>query len=108
MALGLGLSVGLYRLGCVAHVLWLPIAAPALFIVAMAVHYAQAARERQALALANERIGTELSVATRIQTSALPKVFPAFPDRRDFDIYASMKPAKEVGGDLYDFFLTGR
>ncbi|WP_051524542.1 SpoIIE family protein phosphatase [Pseudobutyrivibrio sp. MD2005] len=52
-----------------------------------------------------ERLGTELGIATRIQESALPNNFPAFPDRTDFDIYASMHPAKEVGGDFYDFFL---
>ena len=52
-----------------------------------------------------ERIGTELSLATRIQEDMLPNVFPAFPDRSDFDVYATMTPAKEVGGDFYDFFL---
>ncbi len=52
-----------------------------------------------------ERIGAELDVATRIQASMLPSLFPAFPERHDFDIYASMDPAKEVGGDFYDFFL---
>ena len=52
-----------------------------------------------------ERIGTELALATRIQADFLPNVFPAFPNRQDFDIYASMRPAKEVGGDFYDFFL---
>ena len=48
---------------------------------------------------------TELNMATEIQTSMLPLAFPAFPDRSEFDIYASMDPAKEVGGDFYDFFL---
>ena len=52
-----------------------------------------------------ERIGAELSLATRIQASMLPHVFPPFPDRKEFDIYASMDPAREVGGDFYDFFL---
>ena len=52
-----------------------------------------------------ERIGTELALATRIQADMLPNIFPAFPDRPDFDIYATMDPAKEVGGDFYDFFL---
>ncbi len=52
-----------------------------------------------------ERIGTELSLATRIQADMLPNIYPAFPDRPEFDIYASMDPAKEVGGDFYDFFL---
>ena len=52
-----------------------------------------------------ERIGTELSIAARIQADMLPRVFPPFPERRDFDIYATMTPAREVGGDFYDFFL---
>ncbi len=52
-----------------------------------------------------ERIGTELALATRIQADMLPNTFPAFPERPDFDIFASMTPAKEVGGDFYDFFL---
>ncbi len=52
-----------------------------------------------------ERVGAELHVATQIQADMLPSVFPAFPDRHEFDIYASMTPAKEVGGDFYDFFL---
>ena len=52
-----------------------------------------------------ERIDTELSLATRIQANMLPNMFPAFPDRTEFDIHASMTPAKEVGGDFYDFFL---
>jgi sigma-B regulation protein RsbU (phosphoserine phosphatase) len=53
-----------------------------------------------------ERIGAELNVATQIQADMLPSIFPAFPGRKEFDIYASMTPAKEVGGDFYDFFLT--
>ena len=53
-----------------------------------------------------ERIGAELNVATKIQADMLPGIFPAFPDRREFDIYASMNPAKEVGGDFYDFFMV--
>ena len=52
-----------------------------------------------------ERIGAELDVATKIQANMLPSVFPPFPDRKEFDIYASMSPAKEVGGDFYDFFM---
>ena len=53
-----------------------------------------------------ERISTELSLATRIQADMLPSIFPAFPDRPEFDIYANMDSAKEVGGDFYDFFLV--
>ena len=52
-----------------------------------------------------ERIDTELKTAEQIQASTLPNVFPPFPDRHEFDIYASMDTAKEVGGDFYDFFL---
>ena len=53
-----------------------------------------------------ERISTELSLATRIQSSMLPNIFPPFPHRSEFDIFAAMEPAREVGGDFYDFFLT--
>lgn len=49
---------------------------------------------------------TELRVASNIQKDMLPCIFPAFPERREFDIYATMEPAKEVGGDFYDFFLV--
>ena len=48
---------------------------------------------------------TELNMANEIQTSMLPSIFPAFPERPEFDLYASMDPAKEVGGDFYDFFM---
>ncbi|MCR5594677.1 MAG: serine/threonine-protein phosphatase [Lachnospiraceae bacterium] len=53
-----------------------------------------------------ERIGAELSVAKQIQADMLPSVFPPYPDRKEFELYASMDPAKEVGGDFYDFFFT--
>lgn len=52
-----------------------------------------------------ERIGAELNVATQIQLDMLPTTFPPFPNHEEFDLYASMRPAKEVGGDFYDFFL---
>ena len=52
-----------------------------------------------------ERISTELHMANQIQESMLPSIFPAFPERSEFDIYATMDPAREVGGDFYDFFL---
>ena len=61
--------------------------------------------ERQ-IAAEEDRIHAELNVARKIQADALPNVFPAFPDRSDFDVYAMMVPAKEVGGDFYDFFLV--
>ena len=53
-----------------------------------------------------ERIGAELDIAKHIQASMLPCIFPAFPDRGEIDIYATMEPAKEVGGDFYDFFMV--
>ena len=52
------------------------------------------------------RINAELDIATRIQTTMLPGVFPAFPERHEFDLFASIQPAREVGGDFYDFFLV--
>ena len=52
-----------------------------------------------------ERLSAEMSLATNIQAGVLKTDFPAYPDRHEFDIFASMTPAKEVGGDLYDFFL---
>ncbi|MCR5006099.1 MAG: SpoIIE family protein phosphatase, partial [Clostridiales bacterium] len=55
-----------------------------------------------------ERIGAELSIAATIQKDSLPDVFRAFPQRNDFQIYATMDPAKEVGGDFYNFFLIHR
>lgn len=53
-----------------------------------------------------EKMSAELGVAAMIQKGDLPSVFPPFPDRNEFDIYASMTPAKEVGGDFYDFFFV--
>lgn len=63
-------------------------------------------RELETVTAEKERIGAELNVATQIQADMLPRIFPAFPDRSEFDIYATMTPAKEVGGDFYDYFLV--
>jgi len=63
-------------------------------------------RSITAITAEKERVNTELSVATRIQANMLPSIFPAFPEREKFDIYATMNPAKEVGGDFYDFFMV--
>ena len=52
-------------------------------------------------------IENELRIASAIQMALLPKIFPAYPDRTDVDIHATLTPAKEVGGDLYDFFMLG-
>ena len=53
-----------------------------------------------------ERIGAELTMANAIQRSQLPRLFPPFPNRHEFNLFAAMKPAKEVGGDFYDFFMV--
>jgi len=63
-------------------------------------------RQITAITAEKERIGTELALATRIQADMLPNTYPAFPERSEFDIYATMDPAREVGGDFYDFFLV--
>ncbi|MBR3742393.1 MAG: PP2C family protein-serine/threonine phosphatase, partial [Clostridia bacterium] len=60
----------------------------------------------QTITAEKERIGAELSIATQIQADMLPRIFPPFPERHEFDLYATMDPAKEVGGDFYDFFLV--
>ena len=52
-----------------------------------------------------ERLATELNLASDIQTNVLPNIFPVYPERKEFSLYASMTPAKEVGGDFYDFFF---
>ena len=61
-------------------------------------------RENAAITAEKERIGTELALASRIQEDMLPSTFPPFPDRSEIDLYATMKPAKDVGGDFYYFF----
>src|SRR5439155_4280700 len=77
----------------------------------LAIHLIQLSTKRlienlKAETEARERINTELRIARDIQTSMLPRTFPPFPGRKEFEIYAMMEPAKEVGGDLYDFFLV--
>ena len=110
----------------VASALWLYIIAPVLAIliqifvskvqfiilatvIAAAYLYYVIVRDQtekyEAQQKENARLDTELSMATRIQADTLPNIFPAFPEREEFNVYASMNPAKEVGGDFYDFFL---
>ena len=62
-------------------------------------------KENAAITAEKERIGTELTLANRIQADMLPRIFPPFPGRKEIDLYATMSPAREVGGDFYDFFL---
>ena len=67
------------------------------------------ARLADSLALveaAKARMQEELNVGRDIQRSMLPRVFPAFPDRKELELYAVLEPALEIGGDLYDFFLV--
>ena len=73
------------------------------------VHMQQSLREHidqlTQTTAANERIKSELSIANNIQQSMMPKTHQPLPDRSDIDIYASLVPAKEVGGDLFDYYL---
>ena len=62
--------------------------------------------EIQKITTEKERIGAELNIAKKIQADMLPNIFPAFPQFSEFNIYATMRPAKEVGGDFYDFFMV--
>ncbi|MCR4716142.1 MAG: PP2C family protein-serine/threonine phosphatase [Lachnospiraceae bacterium] len=75
---------------------------PAAILMAIILNFGilVARLEKSYLATKNE-----LDIASRIQEGLLPNIFPAFPDRTEFDIYASATPAKEVGGDFYDFFM---
>ena len=59
----------------------------------------------QTVAAEKQRISSELSIATQIQADMLPRIFPPFPERKEFMLHATMDPAKEVGGDFYDFFF---
>ncbi|MBQ1310877.1 MAG: PP2C family protein-serine/threonine phosphatase [Blautia sp.] len=72
----------------------------------MAKEIDQYTRENVRLAEENARVSSELEMAKSIQASQLPNVFPPFPERKEFSIYASMTPAREVGGDFYDFFFV--
>ncbi|MCR5627389.1 MAG: SpoIIE family protein phosphatase [Lachnospiraceae bacterium] len=71
----------------------------------MAVALKNRIKEITSITAERERLNAEINVAAKIQEDMLPSVFPAFPERKDFDIYASMHPAKEIGGDFYDFYL---
>lgn len=68
------------------------------FIIHNLIHEQETQRSK-------ELIESELSIARQIQMSIVPKIFPAFPERSELDIFALIEPAREVGGDLYDFFL---
>lgn len=72
----------------------------------IAGHGRELVLKQQKLTENSTRVGAELALATKIQADVLPSLFPAFPQRKEFDLFASMNPAKEVGGDFYDFFLV--
>ena len=78
--------------------------ASAIYMFAVIVQNQNEMYEKQQME--SSRIETELNMASSIQSDMLPNIYPAFPERPEFDIYASMDPAKEVGGDFYDFFLV--
>ena len=71
----------------------------------MAISLKEYIKDFASVTAERERIGAELNIAKSIQAELLPCNFPPFPGRNEFDIYATMDPAKEVGGDFYDFFF---
>ena len=71
----------------------------------LASTYDKMTKDIKSITQERAKINSELSIAKSIQTSSLPNVFPPFPGQAEFDIFASMEPAKEVGGDFYDFFF---
>ena len=73
----------------------------------MQEHLTHYIEQLQTTTATKERMESELRIARSIQMGMIPKIFPPFPERDDVDIYASLRPAKEVGGDLYDFFIDG-
>jgi Serine phosphatase RsbU, regulator of sigma subunit len=75
---------------------------PAAILIAIILNFGVLVAEREKKFVATQN---ELDIASKIQDGLLPTSFPAFPDRKEFDVYASTKPAKEVGGDFYDFFM---
>ena len=84
-------------------IIWATVIATVVMFIAM---MKQTTKEYEKQKAEFTRLDTELTMATRIQADMLPNIFPAFPERKEFDIYASMDPAKEVGGDFYDFFMV--
>ncbi len=75
-------------------------------VSALAVEIDSYMKENMKLVGERERVAAEMELAAKLQADMLPSVYPAFPDRQEFDVYATMTPAKEVGGDFYDFFLV--
>ena len=76
-----------------------------VILALMVIHATRTSRALIRSAEKNQRIDSELTIASTIQMAMLPKVFPPFKDRLDLNIYGMVAPAKEVGGDLYDFYI---
>ncbi len=74
--------------------------------VYIAQHGCDMVLKQDKIARASANVKAELNTATQIQNSMVPNIFPAFPERKEFDVHAAMYTAKEVGGDFYDFFLV--
>ena len=107
---GIGLIVYFYVLKEESH----PLAGPMFvgllilslaMIVFLMIRSARNMKELGEITAVKERMENELKIAKGIQMSMIPKIYPAYPERGDIDIYASIVPAKEVGGDLFDFFI---
>ena len=108
---GIGLMVYFYVLKDASS----PIAGPMfvclillglIMIVLLMIRSTRNMKELGDITAVKERMEKELEIARGIQMSMIPKIFPPYPERGDIDIYASIEPAKEVGGDLFDFFIT--
>ena len=107
---GIGLMVYFYVLKEESHPLAGPVFVGLLIlglamIVFLMVRSARNMKELGEITAVKERMENELKIAKGIQMSMIPKIYPAYPERGDIDIYASIVPAKEVGGDLFDFFI---
>ena len=107
---GIGLMVYFYVLKEESH----PLAGPMFvgllilslaMIVFLMIRSARNMKELGEITAVKERMENELKIAKGIQMSMIPKIFPSYPERGDIDIFASIDPAKEVGGDLFDFFI---
>ena len=107
---GIGLMVYFYVLKEESHPLAGPVFVGLLIlglamIVFLMVRSARNMKELGEITAVKERMENELEIARGIQMSMIPKIFPSYPERSDIDIFASIVPAKEVGGDLFDFFI---
>lgn len=107
---GIGLMMYFYVLKEESHPLAGPVFVGMLIlglamIVFLMVRSARNMKELGEITAVKERMENELEIARGIQMSMIPKIFPPYPERGDIDIFASIVPAKEVGGDLFDFFI---